>query len=346
MNVYFAGTEDIDFTLFGAAVYQAFAYRPAWTRCGVTPNNNPGINRTLTDPPTDRCATPQFTPISAFWTHGQFFASALSAQANSQIIRWLDSGGTCRLSLRVVSGTSPATWGVFTHNAAGTYTQLGATFAPGIPASVVTAIDADINYSASGHFNLYVGGLSAFTYSGNLLTDSATAIAQVEFSDYTNAFNGVNIGWSECIVADSDTRSCNLWLLNSSTAGNAQTWSGTASNVNKGQINDATYISAASAGLINEYRSGGIALPGGTYTVATVKMSSRALVGAAGPQHVEYVTRVGSTDYVGGSWSPPVSAFANDAQNYMQAINPGTGIAWTTGDLTATTFNYGVESVA
>ena len=57
------------------------------------------------------------------------------------------------------------------------------------------------------------------------------------------------------------------------------------------------------------------------------------------------MTRVGSTDYVGGSWAPPVGSFGNDMQNYMETMNPGTGVAWTTADLTATTFNYGVESV-
>jgi hypothetical protein len=133
--------------------------------------------------------------------------------------------------------------------------------------------------------------------------------------------------------------------MNSNTAGNAQTFTGTATNVNKSVINDATYISAASSGLISEYKTGGIALPSGSFTVPTVKMSSRALVGTSGPAHLEYVTRVAGTDYTGGSWAPVVGSFTNDTANYMQATNPATSAAWGTSDLTASTFNYGVESV-
>ena len=191
---------------------------------------------------------------------------------------------------------------------------------------------------------MYINGaLAADTGAGvNVTTDSATSLSYIYFSAPSTNFSQI----SQVIIADSDTRAASLWLMNSSTAGNAQTFSGTASNVNKAFINDSTVISAASAGLINEYRTGGIALPAGTFTVAAVRMVSRAQIGSGGPQHVEYVTRVGSTDYVGGSWSPPTGAFGNDTQNYMQATNPATGIAWTTSDLTATTFNYGVESVA
>ena len=178
----------------------------------------------------------------------------------------------------------------------------------------------------------------------NVTTDGATTLNQLALNDIQTASQQMN--FSELIVADSDTRVANLWLLNSSTAGNAQTWAGTPANVNKSTIADGTFITAASAGLIEEFKTGGLALPAGTFGVVTVKMIARGLIGTNGPQHIEYVTRVGSTDYVGGSWSPAgPGTFYNDTQNYMVPINPATGVAWTTADLTAATFNYGIESV-
>ena len=249
-------------------------------------------------------------------------------------------GATCRLVVRD-TGTA-GTWAVYKRNAAGTYTQLGSNFTTGL-SSAVTAFDIHVVYGTSGSVTIYLAGAQVFSFSGDTTTDSATTLSSVELAGIATGSN--NVIWSEVFVADSDTRGSGLWLMNSSTAGNAQTWSGTPSNVNEQVTADTTYIAAASAGLIEEFKTGGIALPTGSWGVAAVKMIARALVGTSGPQHVEYVTRVGSTDYVGGSWAPPVGSFATDTQNYMQALNPGTGVAWTTGDLTATTFNYGVESV-
>jgi hypothetical protein len=239
---------------------------------------------------------------------------------------------------------SASTWGVWTRTSAAVFTQLGSNFTTtGMTTTGPIGLDINVVYGSSGSITVYLGGTQVFTYSGNVTTDSATTLSGIEIAGMGAGTQ--NVTWSEVIVADSSTIAMGLWQMNSATAGNAQTWAGTASSVNKQTISDTTFISAASAGLINEYRSGGIALPAGAYTVPAIKMVARALVGATGPQNLEYVTRVGSTDYVGGSWGPPVGSFANDIANYMQATNPGTSAAWQTSDLTASTFNYGVESV-
>jgi hypothetical protein len=278
--------------------------------------------------------------LSSFWVHFQDGTGITTTGANCNFVSLADSGGVGRLFLR---GTGAAEQlKLSTRNAAGTYVDL-VTSATGLWApSVVFSFDMQVSYSATGFVNLYINGVLVLTYSGNVTTDSATSLSYLYLASPQVA--GGNT-MSEVIVADSDTRAMGLWLLNSSVAGNAQTFSGTGSNVNKSVINDLLYISAASAGLIEQFKTGGLALPGGTYTVATVKMSSRALVGTSGPQNLEYVTRVGSTDYVGGSWGPPVGSFGNDLANYMQPTNPATSAPWATSDLTASTFNYGVESV-
>jgi hypothetical protein len=336
MNVYFAGGEDIDFAGAPAVIAGAPYSDTAWCRCAV------GVaTGSTTWPNAGSISNPaSFGNLSSFWFHCGFYPPTSTA-LNNIVIGFADSGGVGRLLIRAT-----ATIGQFkisSRNAAGTITDM-VTGSQAFSAQGLHKIDVFVNYSTSGQVQLYIDGvLNADTGAGvNVTTDSATSLSYVYLGAATTSAS--DTWYSQVIVADSDTRAAGLWLMNSTTAGNAQTWTGTATGVNKATISDTTFISAASAGLINEYKTGGIALPAGTWSVPAVVMSSRALAGASAPQHVEYVTRVGSADYVGGSWAPPNGSFANNG-NYIQATNPGTGVAWTTGDLTATTFNYGVESV-
>jgi hypothetical protein len=342
MNVYFAGGEDVEFTYTGTVINQTNYGNAAYCREQIeVPSGSTAW------PMTNSISNPaSFGNQASFWVHAQVFPYNSNATTASNIMLALaDSAGVGRLMVR---GTGTAgQLKITTRNAAGTFVDLVTSAAnvwtnPVAPLTV--AIDLFVNYSTSGQATLYVNGVSvADTLTGvNVTTDSATSLSYV----YFGAAGASDYIWSEMIVADSDTRPAHLWLMNSNTAGNAQTWTGTATSVNKPVINDTTYISAASAGLIEEFKTGGIAFPSGTWAVAAVVMSSRALGGSAGgPTRVEYVTRVGSTDYVGGTWTPPVGSFGNNS-NYIQATNPGTGSAWLPSDLTAATFNYGIESVA
>jgi hypothetical protein len=343
MNVYWFGSEDIDVLISGAnATSTNSAVDTNFQRSAVGTN---GIGA-ATYPLVSYVGNPQsFGNLSSFWYHATVLISGPNTSANCIGFGFTDNAGVGRLYLRG-TGTN-GQWKLSTRNAAGTFTDVpGAIAILPVVANQLFKLDMFVNYSTSGRFTLYFNGVAALdTGAGvNITTDSATSLS---FFQISNFFTGSSFGhWhSEIIVADSDTRAMRVWLMNSATAGNAQTWSGTASSVNKALISDATFISAASAGLIEEFKTGAIALPAGAWQVPSVKMSSRALVGATAPQHVEYVTRVGSTDFVGGSWAPPVGSFGNDTQNYMQATNPGTSAAWTTADLTAATFNYGLESV-
>lgn len=343
MNVYFCGSEDIDFAFAGLAAGTTSPtsyFDTAFSRACAYP----GGSGSTTWPLANSISNPvSFGNLSSFWAHAETNFISNGTVSGDILIALADSGGVGRILVR---GTGTAgQLKISSRNAAATITDFsGATTASGAYSAALTKLDLFCNYSSSGQVQLYINGVLAADTgaSVNVTTDSATSLS---FLYLSNATSGSNVTFSEVIVADSDTRAARLWTMNSTTAGNAQTFSGTASNVNKGTISDATYISAASSGLINEYKTGGIALPGGTFTVPAVKMISRALVGTSGPAHVEYVTRVGSTDYTGGSWAPTVGSFVNDTSGYYQATNPGTSAPWATSDLTASTFNYGVESV-
>ena len=343
--VYWVGNEDIDCLMTGNAIVVTTAgtFDPAWGRSNVSISTG-----STTWPLTNAISNPvSFGNLSSFWVHESVYFAGNATSSGGISAALADSSGVARLLVR---GTGTAgQLKLSSRNAAGTIVDFaGATTASAAYASAtLSKFDLFVNYSASGQFSLYINGvLAADTGAGvNVTTDSATSLS---FYYGSSPFTGAgSVERSQIIVADSDTRAAGVWLLNSSTAGNADQWTGALANVNKAVISDTTFISAASAGLIEEFKTGGIALPAGAFSVATVKMISRSLVGTTGPQHVEYVVRVGSTDYVGGSWGPPgPGTFYNDTQNYMLPNNPATGVPWTTADLTAATFNYGVESVA
>ncbi len=333
MNVYFAGGEDVDFIVVGSSGWIGADVRSGWARGSI----NFYADGTTTWPPSSYISNPaSFGARSSLWLHSQLDLG-LPTTANCILAALADSGGVGRILVRG-TGTN-GQLKISTRNAAGTITDL--VTATTNFAAMLQSFDLFVNYSTSGQVQLYMNGaLIADTGAGvNVTTDSATSLSYFYLSNHSSSQNTY---WSEVIVADSDTRSAGLCLLNTSSAGNAQTWSGTASNVNQAQINDAYYISAASAGLIEEFTAA--ALPVGTFSVAGLAMSSRAMVGVSGPQHVEFVVRTGGADYTVGLWSPPVGAFANTQFNLP--LNPATGLAWTTADLAAAGFNYGVESAA
>jgi hypothetical protein len=205
-----------------------------------------------------------------------------------------------------------------------------------------------VTYGTSGSVTIYINGAQVFTFSGDTTTDGATTLSSVELAGI--ATGSTNTTWSEIIVLDSDTRGCGLWLMNSNTSGTNSQWAGTASTVNKNQINDTGFVTAASNNLIEDYKpsggggSGGIALPAGSYTVLGVVESVRALVGTAGPQHLQAGFNFAGTWQWGSSFAPSTS-FGNFS-NIVWNTNPNTGAAWTIADITAATFNYSFQSVA
>ena len=346
--VYWSGTEDIDVLITGPNAASANSgCDPQFVRCAVGSNGQGSVAVPLVSSVSNPLS---FGNLSSFWYHANVIISGLNTSANCNGFAFTDNAGVVRLLLRG-TGTN-GQWKLSTRNAASTITDVpGASAVIPFPANALFKIDMFVNYSTSGQFTLYCNGAVALdTGPGvNITTDGATSLS---FFQIGNFYTGSSFGhWhSEIIVADSDTRAARIWQMNSSTAGNTDQWTGALANVNKALVSDTTYVTAATAGLIQEYKTGGIVFPSGNFSVVAVKMTARALVGVTGPQHIQYVTRVGTTDYLGSTWTPfAPGSFYNDAPYnapYVQTTNPATGVAWTVADITAATFNYGFQSVA
>lgn len=310
-------------------------FRSGYARGALSVNGS-----STADPPGIRFRVLDFSSASSeFWLTGRVYYGSATIIDGIQLIRFLDGSGVARLVIRTVSASNQLK--ISTRTGAGSFSDL-ATSTTYIAPNGSQKLDIYVKYAGdgTGQVTCYANGVSFLTYTGANTTDGATTLAGVEFSSF--ATSAVNPSyWSEVVAATTDTRAMGLVTLTTSTAGNAQQWTGTASNVNQNTItNDAQFVYSATANQIEQFKPG--ALPAGNWTVDAVVMAARALRGSQGPQNLQFVTRIGSTDYTSASQQPSTS-FGN--LRSIQETNPGTSTAWITSDLADTNLQYGVKSI-
>lgn len=348
MTLYFAGGEDTSFSLSGSftLVGGGVTYRSAFCREAI--GTTSGVVTTTAWPMTTSAATPQWGPSSSFYIHGQYYGNASSNTTASAILLALaDSSGVGRILVR---GTGTAGQvKISTRNAAGTIVDLVTSAAGALPAASSgnpVAIDLFVNYAVSGQCTLYANGVSiADTGAGiNVTTDSATALGQTFYGAAITAGGGITVGWSECIAQSTTTLGMALWTLIPAATGNTQSWTpNTVANVNKGAINDTTFVSTGTAAVLSEWTTN-ITPPGGIWSVNAVVQEARVSIGTTGPQHFAWVLRTADgSDHTTGSLAPTTS-FSN-FNNQQWLTNPHTSAPWAVADIT-TGFNIGIESLA
>jgi hypothetical protein len=332
-TILFAGGEDLDVSLIGGTTVStgATTFRSGYARSSL------GVsNAAITDPPGIRIVTTVFANQATIWVHAENFSNGGGTTSGFQPIGIYGSDGVRRLLLR---GTGTANQvKISTRNTAGTITDLVTCTLSAYPTTSLTKVDWFINYAVAGRATLYAAGVQICDYSGDITTNSVTAVNQVDFANFGST---VGTFWSEIIVATTDTRDMNLATCAPQANGTNQTWTGTASNVNPTTINDASAITTATSNAIAEFTCP--SLPAGTFTVPAVVQSARVQIGSTGPQNYRFIARPGSgsTDYDSGADIVGSTSFANSGP-LIWATNPAGG-AWSTGDLGAGT-NFGLKS--
>ncbi len=326
-TVYFGGGEDSEFYQQGGGTVTTNTsfFRSTYARCALVTSS------------TTTCFWQNWTAfnVSTAWFHARL--SWLASSFGSATVRafgWCDASNVERLR---ISSTGTNTFKAEKINAAGTSTQLGSDFTI-VPSNLVgapDALDVFIVYNAAGTFTVYWNGIQKFTYSGDVTTDSATALAFIRPATVAAGGGGA---WTELIVADSDTRSWNLQTLPPVANGNTHdfdTGSPAAANVNEIVLNDATLDGSTTAGQIDQYTIPTIA--GGTYTIVAIGVSARMQKGATGPTKMDIGVRSGGTDY----WSSDQTLITAwyGYQNWWNT-DPNTSATWA-----ALPSNIGLKSV-
>jgi hypothetical protein len=254
------------------------------------------------------------------------------------MLRWMDSNNNAAVIVRGtgVSGSLK----ISSRTATGTFSDL--VTCPSAFGIALTQLDLFVNYSTSGEVALYSNSVKVCGFTGDVTNgDGATTLNKVEFASPSSGYHG---GWSEVIIATTDTRAMARFTANTVANGNTVGFSGT--NVcsaiwSSTSFNDASYGYSGSPNVLHLCTINS-AVPPGAYNVLGLVMSARALVGSSGPQHFDFLTRTNGADYPSADFAPN-NSFSNIA-NYIQTVNPATAAPWAVSDFQAAGFNVGEET--
>lgn len=153
-------------------------------------------------------------------------------------------------------------------------------------------VDIYVNCAVAGQVQVYLDGTKIIDYSGDVTTNSATALASAVFGqDHANGSSFADY-WSEIIVSTTDTRSLSLVTLLPAAAGNTFNWTGATSDVNEVTLDDATLITSATAGEIAQTTVSTTGV-GGTAGIVALVVNAGAQKGGTGPQNADLTVRTG-----------------------------------------------------
>lgn len=328
MTIYFVGGEDHDFLKIGNV--------SSSTLSSVRRTTHTRIALDLGTVSTNRYVGGFGTTLTSFWFTGRWYASNGTGTSANDFISFYD-GTTRRLSIQS-DGASRIR--ISTINSAGTVTVLATSFLT-VTSSLIQKLDVQvISYGSSGTVNVYNEGVLYVTYTGNIITDSATSLSNFGIG---SIMTGNSTYWSEMIVSSEDTRKLSLATLYPTANGNTYNWTDTYASIDESTIDDADLISSSSANQVAQTTVNSSLIPAGTLNVLAVGVSGRSTKGGTGPQNINIGIRTNSNDYYSSNLPLPTIF---DRISYIWEINPNTSTTWTYSELTNAGFNIGVRSVA
>lgn len=331
MTIYFAGGEDTSYVSSASLSVSTTAsqYRSAYSRCGI---NFSGGSQSF---PLAAFGKITFSsPQTSYWFHAQLYYGP-SSLSNYILMSFHDSAGVERLVLRTGAGSNQIKLSTVTSG--GTFADL-ATSATGVYTSnSLMPIDIQMTYAVAGSFTLYFNGAVVLTFTGDVTAASGvTTMAGATLS------NGI---WSELIVASDSTQFRSVYTLAPAAAGNTQSWTpNTVGNINEVTTNDSTTIGSSTANQLSEWTTT-TSIPAGTFTVDAVVQEVRISGAGGAPANFEWLCRTADgTDHVQSPGVSPGASLTNINSGGIWSLNPHTGAAWLTSDITSG-FNLGVESL-
>ena len=339
-NLIWCGTEDDDFVFTGTVNTNQGSggqqFRSGFCRQALT------LAGSITDPPSPRMTGIQFEngAVSTFWFHTAIGWTALGggSTVNATLARFLDSGGVARL---VIRGAGTNGLKVDRRDNSGTFTNLLTTGNNVVPIGGLSnfPVDLFVNYGVSGSVLLYVNSALVGSFTGDTTTNSATALDQVDISC---PFTTQGCYISESFISDSNSVNGGVVVFGPVAGGNTQQYTGVVASINEKTILDSAFILDGTVGHLSQWTISGT-FPAGGYGVLAVQKCIRFAVGLSGPQHIDFSSRLGGSDFLDGLNIAGATTFAN-AQHIVM-INPNTGVNFLTADLSAAGVAFGPKSL-
>lgn len=176
-----------------------------------------------------------FAASSDFWFTARmrtsFSGNILSSATPPRVISFEDAGGQRRLQIRM-TGTNisaGASWVMESVNNSNVATQLGSAFTYGLTDGDQTPnkIDVHVVYGTSGSITVWFNGTQVYSFSGDVTTNSATALASVTLGSAAipaNTTVQAFTAWSEVLISTRDTRRMALAARPAIVQGTGQDW--------------------------------------------------------------------------------------------------------------------------
>lgn len=197
--------------------------------------------------------------------------------------------------------------------------------------------------NSAGEFTLYANGVSVASFTGDTDLFSNQGMDRFQIWNTGEGSSG-NTTWSEMIVTDQSTIGMRLATIRPTGAGNDQQWTGTFADVDDvGVIDDANYISAASADLVENFALSNLSSVADDLEPVAIVQTGRIRKGATGPQNAQWNVRSNSANYFSGNISGLTTSFAN-YYNVWDDDPDGSGIPWTISAINA--LQDGLKSIA
>lgn len=198
-----------------------------------------------------------------------------------------------------------------------------------MPMLSLMTIDVAVTVGATISVSVYLAGSLVSTAVANNTAGKGVP-AQVVIDPFDLADNsGAKVGFSEIVVTDGeDTRAWRLSMLSPAGAGNYAQWAGGAT-----ELADDLSLTGASPTAPGQRVSSTLSAYAGPATPAGIRaVVARAnlVASTAGGSQVRQFLRIGGVDYDG-----PIHNLTSTmaAYNAEWAVNPATGLPWTTADL-------------
>lgn len=341
ITVYFFGGEDSEWDLFGT----------------MTPGSGNGRYRTsfargsIREPGTSTASFAQnktaFNISNAWFGARTGVNSTTGGSTNAVIWSLKSSDGVVRLRMRTTGTATPQTFVIEKLDSGGSATTLITSSLTWTPTSgsgndqAATKLDVHVNYAVAGSIDIYYNTLLIGTFSGDVTTNSVTALAFWALGIFGNT---LAMDWSEMVVTDTDTRTMSLQTFATVANGNTHNFdTGTpaAANVNEFTLNYATLDGSTTAGQIDQYTQPAVVT--GTFSVLAFGVSALMQKGATGPSKADLNVRTGGADFFTTDFALTTIAAL---YQFAWVTNPNTSADWFTTQIGSTAgFNIGVKSV-
>ena len=284
----------------------------------------------------DRCNKQALSDIPEAWWHYRWGGGNTGGVANNRgIVTFFNSANVG--VLRLLSLSTPAFRLEYWNGSA--WTAIGADFTTTLGVNGRTWDIKCLVDNTVGDFAIWIDGTLTRQLTGDTDFFSGSAVDYVTI----NGWGATNARFvSECIIADGDTRGMRLATLVPNGAGATTDFTGTFADVDEVTINDADFLSSATANQVETMTLTNLSAVAGALTPVAVVATARARNAATGPQNLQLAVRTNSLDFFSSSLPSLGTSFLDGYFNVWNT-NPDTTTAWTVSEINA--LEAGVKSI-